>query len=129
MHLPVEQAECYSQTFENRSSAPASPPPAGLIVLSVAVVLLVHPPNSSSADTFGTKPPDAPGTIGLLARDAQSFDAVLITAGFDGSGAGLGGSAQALPPQTSDPPQPLLLRGSRGLDVAVVDVAGGVDFG
>lgn len=88
------------------------------------MVLLVHPPNSSSAATLGANPPEAPGTIGLLASEAQprSLD-VEVVAGFAGSaGAGAGsGVAQALPPQTSAPPaQALELREPRVLVVELV---------
>jgi hypothetical protein len=85
----------------------------------VVVVLLVHPPNSSSAATLGANPPEAPGTIGLLASEAQprSLD-VEVVAGFAGSAGAGSGVAQALPPQTSDPPaQALEVREPRGLVV------------
>lgn len=88
----------------------------------VVVVLLVHPPNSSSAATLGANPPEAPGTIGLLASEAQprSLD-VEVVAGFAGSAGAGSGVAQALPPQTSDPPaQALEVREPRGLVVELV---------
>ena len=73
-------------------------------------MLLVQPPNSSSAATFGAglKPPEAPGTIGVLANDPPVFPQlksfVLVTSGLFATGllAGAGsGAAQALSPQTS----------------------------
>jgi hypothetical protein len=101
------------------------------LLVFAAVVLLVHPPNSSSAATLGANPPDAPGTMGWLASEAHpiSLDAVAVVvvfAGLGGSGAALGASgvAQALPPQTSEPDQPLPPSVPSGLEV-VVDVAAG----
>lgn len=106
----------YCHTFEKRSSLPptglADPDPV------VGPVLLAHPPNSSSAATFGAalKPPDAPGTIGVLANDPEEphppksplppktgFGA---SAGLAGAGAAaavfVSGVLQALAPQTSE---------------------------
>lgn len=63
----------YCQTLENRSSFP----PTGLAELDPVVgpVLLVHPPNSSSAATWGAapNPPEALGTIGLLANEPEAL--------------------------------------------------------
>ena len=121
----------HCQTFENRSSFPPSPA-AGLDVLPVlaVVVLLVQPPNSSSAVTLGANPPDAPGTMGWLANEAQpiSFETAEV-AGFDGCAAGLGASglAHALPPQTSEPDQLLPPIEPRGFEL-VADGAGGEAF-
>jgi hypothetical protein len=97
-HLPL----FYCQTFENRSSPPNPPADLDVLVVAAGVVLLVQPPNSSSAATLGAKPPDAPGTMGLLASEShpKSFDVVV---GLGGSGLSLGASgvAHAFPPQTS----------------------------
>lgn len=117
LHI-VEKPQCfvysqrrgfYSQTFEKRSSL-APNPPAGFVplVLVFPPVLLVHPPNSSSAATFGAalKPPDAPGTMGVLASvllaPPQPKSLVLPKPGLFTVGL-LAGSdeAHALPPQTS----------------------------
>ena len=84
-------------------------------------MLLVHPPNSSSAATLGcvTSPPVAPGTIAVLANEPmvlppppppllpphapKSLDGCGLVTGLLGAGAG---SAHALPPQTSAPEKP-----------------------
>lgn len=66
----------YSHTFEKRSSL-APNPVAGLLPLVAVVVfvvgaLLVQPPNSSSAATLGVtaeNPPEAPGIIGVFAKE------------------------------------------------------------
>lgn len=89
-------------------------------------MLLVHPPNSSSAATLGcvTSPPEAPGTIAVLANEPmvlapppplllpqppKSLDGCGLVTGLLAAGAGAG-SAHALPPHTSAPenPPPLL---------------------
>lgn len=107
-------------TFENKSSSAALNPPAGLLAPPVWPVLDDHPPNSSSAWTLGAglKPPEAPGTIGVLAKELEdapqppkSLDAVVVLVW---AGAALGVEdvslepPQALLPQTSAPAMPLL---------------------
>mgnify|MGYP007135341860 CR=1 FL=1 len=95
----MQSLHCH--TFENKSSAPANPP-TGFDEL--VPVLLVHPPNSSSAATFGAgaNPPDALGTIGWLAKEPQSSNVLLVvvvvvvTVAGLGSGSGFSGVAQAL---------------------------------
>lgn len=122
----------YSQTFEKRSSLAPNPPaglaPPAVVVVLVVGALLVQPPNSSSADTLGAteNPPEAPGTIGWLAKEVlpglakdvlpelpqpKSFTgagagggAVLVTAGLCCLVAS--GVDHALP-QTSAPDRPL----------------------
>lgn len=113
----------YCQTLEKRSSLPppigfAEPEPAG------GSVLLVHPPNSSSAATLGAalKPPDAPGTIGVLANELEERppeephppkspprEGLGASAALGAAGAAaavvVSGVLQALEPQTSDPDQ------------------------
>lgn len=96
----------YCQTFENRSSLPPNPV-AGLDPLGAAgvVVLLIQPPNSSSAATFGAgaKPPEALGTIGWLAKEPPVVEVVVVLlphpksleGGIEVTGAGLGGSGAA----------------------------------
>jgi hypothetical protein len=102
------------------------------LLVFATVVLLVQPPNSSSAATLGANPPDAPGTMGWLASEAHpiSLEAavVVVVAGLSGSGAALGGSgvAHALPPHTSEPDQPLPPREPRGFELAVDVAAGGL---
>jgi hypothetical protein len=99
-----------------------------VLVLLAVVVLLVQPPNSSSAVTLGANPPDAPGTMGWLANEAHpmSLDAVVV-AGFGGSGAALGASGVAhalLPPHTSEPDQLFPPNEPRGLLGAAAGAAG-----
>lgn len=143
----------HSQTFENKSSLPPNPfdpPPAPPLIPLGGPVLLVHPPNSSSAATLGCviRPPDAPGTIDVLAKDPPMLLPMLpmllmppllllppqpkslaggglmadLLAGAGGSGA-----AQALPPPHTSAPEstPELPREASGL--VVVAGAGG-DF-
>lgn len=98
-------------------------------------VLLVHPPNSSSADTLGcvTSPPDAPGTIDVFANDPppmlphppKSLDDACTAGCGVGALAGGAGSAQALPPQTSEPPP----RDDRGMEGVVVAAGAGEGLG
>lgn len=86
-------------------------------------MLLVHPPNSSSAVTLGcvTRPPEAPGTIAVLAKELPMPDPPLLLPhapkSLDGCATGCGvaagllagaGSAHALPPHTSAPENPPL---------------------
>lgn len=129
----------HSHTFENKSSLPPNPldplPPPPIPV--GGPVLLVHPPNSSSAATLGcaTIPPDAPGTIEVLANDPPMLAPLLpqpkSLAGGGLMAAGLlagagSGAAQALPPHTSAPESaPALPMEASGL--VVVAGAGG-DF-
>lgn len=107
-------------------------------------MLLVHPPNSSSAATLGcvTSPPDAPGTIAVLANEPmlllpppptllphapKSLDGCGLVTGLLAAGAGAG-SAHALPPQTSapeNPPPPALLPPIVASGLVVVAGAGG----
>lgn len=118
---------------------------AGLLPLVAAgvVVLLIQPPNSSSAATLGAgaKPPEALGTIGWLAKEPPVVEAVVVLlphpkslergievtgAGFGGWGAtGLGGSgaeAHSLEPHTPASDQALEVEiEARGF--CVVDVA------
>lgn len=79
-------------------------------------VLLVHPPNSSSAVTLGAvvRPPDAPGTTLWLANELPELlpqskllaVVVLVASGlFTGAALVVSGVLHALPPQTSEPPQ------------------------
>lgn len=71
-------------------------------------MLLVQPPNSSSAVTLGcvTRPPDAPGTIGVSASEPLAQPPMLLDCVGCGVGALGAGSAQAFPPHTSDPEIP-----------------------
>lgn len=123
----------HCHTFENKSSPPPPNPVAGLDVLFVldVVVLLVHPPNSSSAATLGANPPDEPGTMGWLASEAHPISlGAAAAAGFGGSGEALGASADhALPPQTSEPPQLPPPSEPRGFEVVEDVVVGGLGFG
>lgn len=112
----------YCQTFENKSSS-APNPPAGfdvdVVLLLEGPVLLAQPPNSSSAVTLGAglKPPPAPGTIGVLAKEPPALPVLLphppkslpdgVTAvGWLGVAAAGSGVAQSLLPQTSAPDMP-----------------------
>lgn len=90
-------------------------------LLVVGPVLLVQPPNSSSAETVGAalNPPEAAGTIGVSANDPDPRAAELphppspplaVAASVVDLGAWeafvedeVSGAAQALEPQTSDP--------------------------
>lgn len=134
--------QIYCHTFENKSSLPFAAPP-----VTGAAVLLVHPPNSSSAATLGcvTSPPDAPGTIAVLANEPmplllppppllphapKSLDGCGLVTGLLAAGAGAG-SAHALPPQTSAPenPPPLALLPPIVASGLVVVAGAGGDLG
>lgn len=102
--------------------------PPLVVVFVVAEGALLHPPNSSSAATLGAgglrenppdeKPPEAPGTIGWLAKDPvelpqpKSFTGA-AAAGLGAAAAGCGldasGAAQASPhtsaPEKLEPPK------------------------
>lgn len=127
-HLP------YSQTLENKSSL--APKPLDPDVPVAGPVLLVHPPNSSSAATLGcvTRPPEAPGTMDVLAREPppplllphppKSPPNALAGCGLGALGAG-SGVAQALPPHTSAPDMALPPVDARGLTAPDALGAGG----
>lgn len=104
----------YSQTLENRSSAPPNPPAGlegALVVVVVVVVVdemgaaLAHPPKSSSAATVGAglEPADKagapqPAPISLAVRVSGTFIIEAEAAGAAGAGSGV---LHALPPQGS----------------------------
>lgn len=122
--------------MEKRSSLPPNPAaglalPPLVVVFVVAEGALLHPPNSSSADTLGAgglrenppdeKPPEAPGTIGWLEKDPvelpqpKSFTGAAATglgAAAAGCGLGASGAAQAFPhtsePEKLEPPKELV---------------------
>ena len=96
-------------------------------------VLLVQPPNSSSAATLGAglNPPEAPGTIGVLANAPPVFphpkSFVFVASGLFTAGLlACSGAAQALSPQTSALEKLVELNEDVGFETAGV-VAGG-DF-
>ena len=119
--------------------------PPLVVVFVVAEGALLHPPNSSSAATLGAgglrenppdeKPPEAPGTMGWLAKDPvelpqpKSFTgaaAAGLGAAATGCGLGASGAAQAFPhtsePEKLEPPkEPIELA---GLEVAAGATAG-----
>ena len=132
----------YCHTLENKSSSPPKPP-LGLVwppLPPAAGPLLVHPPNSSSAETLGDaiglKPPDAPGTMGVLAKAPPVLpQPKSLAAGFGGSGAfwmgagagaaGAAGAPQSLPPQTSAPEKPPIEPAALAVVVVLVGAAAG----
>jgi hypothetical protein len=91
-------------------------------------MLLVHPPNSSSAATLGAaaNPPDAPGTIGVSAKELvpQPKSFVFARPGLFGVGLASGsGAAHAFPPHTSAPDSPPKDPSEFDVVVALVDAA------
>lgn len=98
-------------------------------------MLLVHPPNSSSAATFGcvTRPPEAPGTIEVLANEPPMLLPLLpqpksLAGGglMAGLLAGAGsGAAQALPPPHTSAPESALEVPREASGLVVVAGAGG----
>lgn len=118
--LPTKLVYC--QTLEKRSSSPPNPDfaTAGFPLVD-GPVLLAQPPNSSSAVTLGAglKPPPAPGTIGVLAKEELEFPHPksaagalgcwgLLGANVTGAGAGAAGAGvlHSLLPQASRPDMP-----------------------
>lgn len=104
----------YCQTLENKSSFPPAPLAGFAAEVAAGPALLVQPPNSSSAATFGAgaKPPEEPGIIGWLARELPELPQPksLVAPRVDGLGASwlfLAGPAfdHALSPHTSAPDQ------------------------
>lgn len=129
----ISALHVYSHTFEKRSSLATNFEP----VLVGGPVLLVHPPNSSSAATFGcvTNPPDAPGTIEVLANEPpvlvlpppqpKSLAGGGMKAGLFGAAGS--GAAQALPPHTSAPER--VLEFAMAASGLVVVAGAGEDLG
>ena len=100
--------------MENKSSFPPEPLAGFTVEPAAGPALLVQPPNSSSAATFGAgaKPPEAPGIIGWFARELpelpqpKSLVAPRV-AGLETSGLFLAAPVfdHALSPHTSAPDQ------------------------
>jgi hypothetical protein len=115
----------YSQTFENKSSAPPNPP-AGLVeaVVEDRGAALSQPPKSSSAATVGAglgdEAPQPPGEMSFAVMVSGTFiiSAVEGAAGAAGSGSGLD---HALPP-----PHGSMLDGGMLAVTAGVDTEGEV---
>lgn len=123
----IIEIENYSQTFENKSSAPPPNPPAGLVEAAVEETgaALSQPPKSSSVATVGAGlgdgTPQPPGEMSFAVMVSGTFiiSAVEGAAGAAGSGSGLD---HALPP----PPHGSMLDGIMLAVTAGVDAEGEV---
>lgn len=123
----------YSQTLENKSSAPANPP-TGLVVATGDELgtALAHPPKSSSEVTVGSgfeedaAPQPVPMSLAVRVSGTFIIEAVDVTGGSEGAGSGV---VHALSPQGSMVDERRLVAVAVVLVTSVVGTNDGSGFG